>query len=919
MPSFAGRFAVALLTVVSVVRAACAQGWHEGFETPERSWRVVDGVHYRVVRHERTQGDAHAGRGCEWLRIETERDSRVVLLHDVGRPPVIEELVPSVWIRSDRPGLRLAARIALPRTIDPRTGRAAVAIVVAADGYGAVGRWQQLQLTNIPRLLAEQVRVLRREIPTDIDPREAYLDAVVLQVDGRPGAVNVWIDDLEVAGYVAILRGPAAGGAAAAPPVRETPLGPVVRLPPVQAAPEGQAAPRRVAKLVGSVLQVDDRPMFPRVIQHCGEPLSLLKRLGFNTVWLPRLPAPEVLEEADRLGLWLICPPPRPVPTAAPSARTRSPEGPSPLPPILDIGPQFDCVLAWDLGDDLTAADLEATQQWADQVRAADHRIGRPLICRPRVDLLRYGRVANSVLLLVDRRPLGTSMELSAYAAWVRRQPLAALGTPVWTTVQTQPNQSLREQLASIEPGYAPPLAVSPAQIRLLAYAAVASGSRGLVFASDSPLDATDPDTRQRALTLELLNLELQVLEPWAAAGQCVADAEASVADVRGAVLRIDRARLLLPLWLGPGAQCVPAQSAANALSVKAPGVPEAYNAFELGPHGAVPLRHAYMPGGMCVTLPEFGLTSQVLLTGEPTLSNKVHRGAAQFGRRMAEIERDLAWHRLNVVQTLAGQLAARSRVTQSAGWLDVARKSLQQCDSQLASGNAAGAWLDAQRAGRSLRLVERAYWDAAVLGLPAGPITSPAALSFETLPSHWRLVDRLKAQRGRFSPNRIAGGDCEDVGTMLTAGWRHILNPMPAVQTAVDLAPQAARSGRWGVRLAVAAVDEKKPPATIEAPPLLFTSPAVQVEAGQIVCIHGWVKVPKDISGGADGLRIVDSLSGEALADRIGKTDGWRQFALYRAAPRPGPICVTFALCGLGEAFLDDVAIQVLDKEPMR
>ncbi len=86
-----------------------------------------------------------------------------------------------------------------------------------------------------------------------------------------------------------------------------------------------------------------------------------------------------------------------------------------------------------------------------------------------------------------------------------------------------------------------------------------------------------------------------------------------------------------------------------------------------------------------------------------------------------------------------------------------------------------------------------------------------------------------------------------------------------------------------------------------------------MQVEAGQIVCIHGWVQVPAAITGSTDGLLVVDSLSGECLADRIGQTKGWRQFALYRVAPRSGPMCVTFALSGMGEAWLDDVEIQVI------
>ena len=148
----------------------------------------------------------------------------------------------------------------------------------------------------------------------------------------------------------------------------------------------------------------------------------------------------------------------------------------------------------------------------------------------------------------------------------------------------------------------------------------------------------------------------------------------------------------------------------------------------------------------------------------------------------------------------------------------------------------------------------------------------------------------------------------------MMRAGWRFIQHTVPAIRTAVDLAPEAARSGRLGVRLSVTAADPQKPPVVVEVPPVLFTSPPVQVEAGQIVCISGWVQVPGPISGSSDGLLIVDSLTGEALADRIGKTNGWRQFALYRVVPQSGAMCVTFALSGLGEARLDDVFIQVIE-----
>jgi len=95
--------------------------------------------------------------------------------------------------------------------------------------------------------------------------------------------------------------------------------------------------------------------------------------------------------------------------------------------------------------------------------------------------------------------------------------------------------------------------------------------------------------------------------------------------------------------------------------------------------------------------------------------------------------------------------------------------------------------------------------------------------------------------------------------------------------------------------------------------PPVWITSPAVSVEAGELVCIHAWVHIPAAITASVDGLMILDSLTGEALAERIGQTAGWQQLALYRIAPRSGPMTVTFALTGLGEAHLDDVMIQPL------
>ena len=150
----------------------------------------------------------------------------------------------------------------------------------------------------------------------------------------------------------------------------------------------------------------------------------------------------------------------------------------------------------------------------------------------------------------------------------------------------------------ALEPGYVPPTTVSSEQIRLLAYTAVAAGSRGLVFTSDSPLDAPDPDTQQRAMMLELLNLELKLMEPWAAAGSFVATAKSNLPEVSGAVMRTEHARLLLPLWSAAGAQCVPPQPSAGSVDTGGPRRARGDGRLRADAQRRAALRHSAWPAG---------------------------------------------------------------------------------------------------------------------------------------------------------------------------------------------------------------------------------------------------------------------------------------------------------------------------------
>jgi hypothetical protein len=263
-------------------------------------------------------------------------------------------------------------------------------------------------------------------------------------------------------------------------------------------------------------------------------------------------------------------------------------------------------------------------------------------------------------------------------------------------------------------------------------------------------------------------------------------------------------------------------------------------------------------------------------------------------------------------VREVAAQLARRTPpIARAAQWIDAAQQGLRQCDGHLAAKDYQRAYLDARRAMRSLRAVERAYWEAATGQLPSAVI-SPATVSFATLPWQSRLIERIASSRP--GPSRLPGGDFEDLAATLAAGWSHLRYPCVGLETGADLVPEAAHCGNSGLRLEARPEGPASPPAVVETAPVWITSPAVPVEAGQLVCIQGWVQVPAAVTGSVDGLLIVDSLGGEALAQRIGRTDGWQQFTLYRLAPEAGRMSVTFALSGLGEVWLDDVSIRCLE-----
>ena len=152
-------------------------------------------------------------------------------------------------------------------------------------------------------------------------------------------------------------------------------------------------------------------------------------------------------------------------------------------------------------------------------------------------------------LLSVSRTPLGSSLELKDYGTWLAQRPrLARPGTPLWSVVQTEAAPSVIEQAAELSGHQAPEPAIDAEALRLLVYQSFSAGARGIEFASNSRLDAGDALTHNRAAALALLNLEMQLLEPWEAAGSLVGNVSSNDPNISGVVLMHDAARLVVAI-----------------------------------------------------------------------------------------------------------------------------------------------------------------------------------------------------------------------------------------------------------------------------------------------------------------------------------------------------------------------------------
>jgi hypothetical protein len=915
-------WAIAITSTTGLVSAQ-QQVHHNSFEQKTGWVRGGSDAAFDETLHN-IGDEAYDGLRSEHLQFVVrsgKSDSYIHYQYAIGQAVISDEFSARIWIKANRPGIRLYARLILPNEQDKQFIERKLSTLLPGEVYDKTGHWQQLTIPRPQMLLRKAKEALQSkdQLGRAVNFDGAYVDALVLNVYAGLGNSEVWIDALEV--------GPISGPVPA--PIVE-PKGPAPQN--VTDGPQ-RASPRQVAnpyvKFNGTQLQVGDRNYFMRGIRHTDTPLRVLHDAGFNTVFLDS-PQPRLVREAMDLGFWLV-----------------------PQLHVLGNDPRFvstdnlaqevnrftdnDAVLFWNLGNKLTRQHSENIGRAMQTIQNMDG--GRCFGGDVADGSQHYSRHSN-FLVGAHRFPLGTSLEMLSYRDWLdqhRRPPIAHPGAYTWTWIQTHMPDETTQVLydRSGHDGFNEAVGPQPEQIRLLTYTALAAGYKGIGFWSDRWL-ADSHHGRDRLLSCAMLNQELDMLEPilmnmdeppqWI---------ETSVTEVKAAILRTAKGALVLPIWLGKGSQYVPGQAAVGKLTMTVPHIPQTMQAWDIHPADVHGIHCDRVVGGTKIELKEFSLTSAILFSADKNLIQRLQEQSQSRRQLAAQWSYDLALYELIKVRKIHDQLAAVGQTpTKSNYLLAEAEKSLRSAQELWDNRNFSESYHESQRAMRPVRILMRMEWDRAVKQLDA-PVASPYAVSYYSLPRHWQFME----QKEQFAAttNALPGGEFEIIKERPQETWHseetvnddvevsatRVSDVVKIVDVKGTKGVEAPHGGRQCAMLQIKAVAKHPTPSVLENTRISLVSPTVKLQPGTWVQVSAWIYMSENVQGSPDGAMFYDSVGGEALAVRLtepikkevkdGPGTRWKKYTLYRRIPASGSIYVTLALTGIGSVYFDDVTIEPL------
>jgi len=655
---------VVLVVLFLCVDRLSAAEFTEEFDAETPSWQIVipQRSDVELVSRRRSTELKKSGSASELIEVTCRRDGLLLELHHELPPSVpLDDLFLTLAVRSNLGSVNLAVRAVFPNQVDPRTGQIMTALLPGRP-YTKQGQWEQLTVKPNQALVSRRGKLLRAELRSvPLDLTGAYIDRVVVLAKLPRGNSGFLLDELRWTGYVA----------------------PQKNITPVSTDSDYELPG---IEMTLDRLLIEGHPVVLRYTPHHGEDLSRMATLGLNAVWIDDYRDTAKLRELRSLSLWALATPPRGV------ASEPGPSGEISL-SLEPFGESTDGIIAWNISTRAPSSALPAVESQVRLVRAADQERNRPVFGDIGGAERGYSRILDAVGL--SRHPLQTEFEIHDYRKFLsRKSQKLRPGTFVTTWIQTE----IDPDDYPMGPAGTVPI-VEPEQIRLLTFAAICSGCKGIGFWKRTAFDADIPGARERELAIAIVNQEISLLEPWIATHSVIeyqpvpiqaTPLSAASRDVgqnltirsRARKLREDsrqmmqqraaavgpaassgndriemamisgpNGQLLIPLWYQKHAQFVPGQMATSQLEITIPGIQDTATIWEVSTTQVRSLPKRRGPGGTRVVLENFDQLAALVISTDRNWGRILRRQIGQIQQRSASLWLALAQEKLERVK----------------------------------------------------------------------------------------------------------------------------------------------------------------------------------------------------------------------------------------------------------------------------
>ncbi|WP_372716834.1 hypothetical protein [Novipirellula sp.] len=875
-------FAVAGLAL-SVPRC-CAQLYDSLDAYPPRWQLDTSDCDARILTHKHLADGGIDGRACEVVTINATHGTEAVLAYPIEPIVPIDGLTANVAVMSARPGARIGFRVRFPY-LRPEPSRRPASVIVYGASYNDSGQYATIGIGMIERPLRLKTMALRGEHGADVNLKDPYVDAVIVNAYSGVGVTALRLDELRVDGIVSVSDVSRA----------------TVPHPATSGHDDDRAAASRVDPQAASIPDDASRMnVFPngkvtRILQHNGEPLAWVRSLGFDAVQLSSPPDALLLNEAIQTRVAIYAP--------APSA---------PDPALQSL---LQPVAAWYIGHNeaLDSTRVDAADLTARRLRAFPGPWQRPIVGAPSESYRRYMTIMDAMVHEMPIRARGLTAEeevaeMTHFARRVGDRVQMAAGV-----MSMPPERTLRQTQAIADSIGAPqPSGFRWHSMWLQAMRSLEIAPHAILFRSTHSLaSGTELDT-QRSMALSYVNRMIAMLEPWIAGATPVTPLRVTGAPYYCTRLSKDDVDVvLLTSKTSRGSEVLAGDG--QTLELVLSPTDSKKTIWRLTNFTAQRLAADVTATGARLSIVSPDAAEIIVISSDPSVGGALSQSAARFARQAAldrwQLAGDLVRQTRNQWQTVSA-----SRVGNRAApmdLIDVAGRTLAEAEPLYRAGDSDATLRMARRADA---WALRSEWQLAETLMPDWPRPTscpPIDCGAAEVQTMWYP---LTQDRG-WSRNFLTAGALDTAESLNEERWKFGKRLEGRAKSEVVFASRGSYAGPGALLARATAIADDPLPGGYEGTVIQIRSPSVRVPAHTAVRMDALVRT---IGFGRphQGVLVYDSIGGQEMGVLVRGRSAWTPVRLYRQTLEETEVSVMFELMGDGEVMIDEVTLRIWEPE---